>query len=711
MSLRQYILALIAIPLVALLAVGGLKGLNDWNRFSNARTTLVETQEALLLTDFANYLQIERGQSAGFLTSGGASFGRELSATRRQVDEALVQASGLASNVQAQVAKLRDMRSSVDTQSTKVAQMGAFYTGIITGVLDAADEQLIQQGDPRIVKIGSGLVAVSAAKEAAGLQRAAGAAGFGAGQFELPVYRSFSEKGATEAQFLHVASIALRANIPGLDFQAELSRNGLRDIRQSVLVAGPGGDAPDINSQQWFQLATEWLNYLHDVEIMAANEMTDFAKAESRSALMTLVATGLIVILALAACCGIGLTLIRIFDQQFGALQEDLDRLACKDFDFEPAFIDATTEIGSLNRAMETSRATLQKAESDLAVVEADRSQVIASLDQHLQRLAGRDLDCAINERFPQDYEQLRSSFNTTVTTLSATVQQVVDAAGSIRRGATEISQASDNLSGRTESQAATLEETVDALDELTASVKSAAEGARSVETIMGEARQDAENSGKVVENAVLAMTEIAGSSNQISQIISMIDDIAFQTNLLALNAGVEAARAGEAGRGFAVVASEVRALAQRSSDAATEIKSLIDESSKQVDSGVELVGKAGDALGNIVDRVGHISKLVSDIAIGAVEQATGLSEINTGMVQLDQVTQQNATMAGETTAAGHLLNSDATNLAELVELFKTSGNTVVQLPTPQSVAEKKPALSIPTAHGDNTARDLWENF
>ena len=202
-----------------------------------------------------------------------------------------------------------------------------------------------------------------------------------------------------------------------------------------------------------------------------------------------------------------------------------------------------------------------------------------------------------------------------------------------------------------------------------------------------------------------------------------MIDDIAFQTNLLALNAGVEAARAGEAGRGFAVVASEVRALAQRSSDAAMEIKTLIGDSSKQVERGVDLVGKAGEALQNIVQRVNHISKLVTDIAEGAAEQSTGLGEINTGVVQLDQVTQQNAAMVEEATAAGHMLNSDATKLAELVAHFKiTGGSNITAMPQPS-------APIAPTAHGEddwdldeitptpvaatdgNAAIDKWQDF
>ncbi|MEP1496434.1 methyl-accepting chemotaxis protein, partial [Pseudophaeobacter sp.] len=281
-----------------------------------------------------------------------------------------------------------------------------------------------------------------------------------------------------------------------------------------------------------------------------------------------------------------------------------------------------------------------------------------------------------------------------------------------------------------TESQAATLEETAAALDELTASVRSAAEGASSVEATMEAAKKEAEISGEVVQSAVSAMTEIEQSSNHIGQIISVIDDIAFQTNLLALNAGVEAARAGEAGKGFAVVASEVRALAQRSSDAAMEIKTLIGDSSKQVARGVDLVGKAGEALDSIVGQVSHISKLVSGIAEGAVEQSTGLNEINTGVTQLDQVTQQNAAMVEEATAAGHMLNADSSKLAELVAIFKLDGSApVVQMPT--AAAPMAPTVA-PSAHGEddwdleaatsaaapisvstdgNAAKDMWQDF
>jgi methyl-accepting chemotaxis protein len=257
------------------------------------------------------------------------------------------------------------------------------------------------------------------------------------------------------------------------------------------------------------------------------------------------------------------------------------------------------------------------------------------------------------------------------VANLDAAIRSVVENAREISSRSHEISSASDDLSRRTETQAATLEQTAAALDELTASVKSAADGAKEVEKIVREARSEADNSGVIVQNAVSAMTMIEKSSSEISQIIGVIDDIAFQTNLLALNAGVEAARAGDAGRGFAVVASEVRALAQRSSDAARQIKNLIGGSTEQVERGVLLVSKAGDALTAIADRVAHISTLISEIASGAQEQSTGLGEINIGVTHLDQVTQQNAAMVEEATAGSHALNQEATQLIELVSRFQ----------------------------------------
>ncbi|WP_411352292.1 methyl-accepting chemotaxis protein [Leisingera aquaemixtae] len=412
-------------------------------------------------------------------------------------------------------------------------------------------------------------------------------------------------------------------------------------------------------------------------------------------------------------------------------LKSRMTSLAEGDTESEIPSAGVRSELGEIARAVDVFREALirqKDMEQEQQALEATRSGVVEALSSKLSDLSHGDLTAQITETFPAEYEQLRRDFNSTAQTLSQTVEQVIAAADSIRSGAGEISQASDDLSHRTESQAATLEQTAAALDELTASVKSAAEGARSVEATMEEAKREAETSGEVVQSAVSAMTEIEQSSNQISQIIGVIDDIAFQTNLLALNAGVEAARAGEAGRGFAVVASEVRALAQRSSDAAMEIKTLISNSSGQVERGVELVGKAGEALQSIVSQVNHISELVSGIAEGAAEQSTGLAEINTGVTQLDQVTQQNAAMVEQSTAAGQLLKEDATRLTGLVAHFKIPGTRAAAPARAAAVPARPAAAPAPTAHGPsdwdmeatpqpaavaegNAARDLWQDF
>jgi methyl-accepting chemotaxis protein len=234
----------------------------------------------------------------------------------------------------------------------------------------------------------------------------------------------------------------------------------------------------------------------------------------------------------------------------------------------------------------------------------------------------------------------------------------------------------SNDLSKRTEQQAASLEETAAALDQITATVKKTAEGATYARNVVAAAKTDAENSGQVVGQAVTAMGEIEQSSHQISSIIGVIDEIAFQTNLLALNAGVEAARAGDAGRGFAVVASEVRALAQRSAEAAKEIKALISASSTQVAAGVSLVGETGKALQRIVSQIAEINGVMIDIAASAQEQATGLNEVNAAVNQMDQVTQQNAAMVEESTAAGFALASEAEELSRMMSQFKVGAQS-----------------------------------
>ncbi len=319
----------------------------------------------------------------------------------------------------------------------------------------------------------------------------------------------------------------------------------------------------------------------------------------------------------------------------------------------------------------------IAEAEARRKEMEAAQKRVVDALRVALGKLAEGDLTAEIAETFSADYEQLRVDFNEATRRLLDAMRAVVENAQSIRSEAGEISSASDDLSRRTEKQAATLEETAAALDELTSSVKSAADVAAQANKMVAQAKENAEKSGEVVREAVVAMGEIEESSDKISKITSVIDEIAFQTNLLALNAGVEAARAGEAGRGFAVVASEVRALAQRSSDAAREIAELISASSGQVKRGVDLVDQAGAALTGIQHSVSEIFNGVSEIAVSAQQQSAGLGEINTAVNQLDQVTQQNAAMFEQATAASHALTREAETLTQTTGRFQTGGSFV----------------------------------
>ncbi|WP_406675984.1 methyl-accepting chemotaxis protein [Roseobacter weihaiensis] len=361
----------------------------------------------------------------------------------------------------------------------------------------------------------------------------------------------------------------------------------------------------------------------------------------------------------------------------------------------------------------------IRTAETERLRVAQEQMNIVEALGVALKSLSGGDLTNEIAEKFPDDYEKLREDFNDAITSLREAVSAVVHNADSIRNETKEITSAADDLSRRTEKQAATLEETAAALDELTSSVRSAAEGADEASRISAEAQANAEQGGDIAKQAVLAMDGIKNSSQEISKITSVIDDIAFQTNLLALNAGVEAARAGEAGRGFAVVATEVRALAQRSSDAAREINGLISSSGEQVNQGVELVDKTGTALSAIVTSVSEISKRVAGIAASAREQSVGLNEINSAVNDLDHVTQQNAAMFEETTAASHALTAEADALAAAVSRFDLGEGRTPAATKPRTAASatSRNTVAATATHGNlalkpqGEAEAGWEEF
>ncbi|MEL7285530.1 MAG: methyl-accepting chemotaxis protein [Pseudomonadota bacterium] len=326
----------------------------------------------------------------------------------------------------------------------------------------------------------------------------------------------------------------------------------------------------------------------------------------------------------------------------------------------------------SVSTAADKSAEALRAQES-LRQDDIERQAMVNELGEALAGLAAGNLTTRLENEFTEQYEQLRLDFNRSLHTLDRMISDVIGEISGIHGSIGEINQAADTLSSRTENQAASLEETAAALDEITVTVENTAKGTKEANDLVGSTHSRAEQSGEVVKDAVSAMGKIEKSSDKIAEVVGVIDEIAFQTNLLALNAGVEAARAGNAGKGFAVVATEVRTLAQRSSDAAREIKEIIAASRSQVAQGVDLVGRAGGELDEIVGHVTTFSQLVGEITRATQEQATALTEVNSAVNQMNQLTQHNAAMAEETTAASHVLSGAADHLSGIVQRFTIS--------------------------------------
>jgi len=396
-------------------------------------------------------------------------------------------------------------------------------------------------------------------------------------------------------------------------------------------------------------------------------------------------------VVALLIALGAIAWLIGALSRPVEAMTRAMGRLAAGDLNVAIPAVGRRDEIGHMAAAVLTfkqnaeekvrleAEAEVQRAAAEQArIAQAERdaeaarqqAQVVEGIASGLDRLSNGQLAYRLNTAFAPEYEKLRADFNGAMARLQSTMSVIVDRSSAIGASAHEISQASNDLSRRTEQQAAALEETAAALEQITATVTRSAENAVEAGGVVQAARSEAVEGQAVVGRAVTAMGEIERSSNEIGNIIGVIDEIAFQTNLLALNAGVEAARAGDAGRGFAVVASEVRALAQRSAEAAKEIKTLISASSRQVGEGVQLVGDTGEALKRIGGQIERVTAITGEIVASSQEQSSGLQQVNTAVAQMDQVTQQNAAMVEEATAASHSLAQDARELDRMMGQF-----------------------------------------
>ncbi|SNS29554.1 methyl-accepting chemotaxis protein [Sphingomonas laterariae] len=521
----------------------------------------------------------------------------------------------------------------------------------------------------------------------------------------IPTKQSIAEVNSNAGDFADAVA-AMRGNVAARD-QNVLDRIDTSTdayVALSLKMADPAQRTPE-GLAEMSRLGGEIDDAIESlrnpfVEAMAANESTQF---------WTKMGMALAMIAALAA---LSWRLMALLKRTRTAIADDLASASNALKDIAEGRLDIT--IGGAGRSDEIgdlARAAVELRNVSRAKRDADRgmTEMVDTVGFGLRRMAEGELDVRI-DTLPEGYETLRHDFNAAAEQLRDAISGVLQSADSIHTGAGEISQASDDLSRRTEQQAASLEETAAAMDQITSAVRETAKGAAHANRTVAEAHDDAEQGGRIVREAVVAMGEIERSAQEIAQIIGVIDGIAFQTNLLALNAGVEAARAGDAGKGFAVVANEVRALAQRSADAAKDIKGLIGASSKQVESGVQLVGQTGEALDRIVAKVAEIATLATQISASAEAQAASMQQVNTAVADMDKMTQQNAAMVEESTAAARSLASEADQLAALVQRFKVGAVAVATRPKPKAKRRGVPMmqgnLAIAAAHDDD-----WTEF
>jgi len=467
-------------------------------------------------------------------------------------------------------------------------------------------------------------------------------------------------------------------------------------LRGNTLKKLVAGEPPGITTEQWSPMSVPKLASLLGVAEAALDAAKEHAARQRATAMWDLGVALALLVAALALAAGMMLLVSRRVTGPLGSIKEAMLKLAGGDFNAVVPGLARKDEIGAMANAVERFKTLAaekarheadevmrrQQAEAEVqakaaaaqAKVADEQAQAFRALGVGLNRLSDGDLAFRLSDGFTEAYRQIKDDFNTAIGRLDETIRAIAESTREVSNAAGEISTSTTDLSQRTEEQAASLEQTSASMEQISATVKKNAENAQQANQVTAGTRQVADRGGDVVAQAVQAMSRIEESSTKISDIIGVIDEIARQTNLLALNAAVEAARAGEAGRGFAVVASEVRSLAQRSSQAAKDIKTLISNSTAQVQEGVELVNRAGTSLHEIVESIKQVASIVSDIAAASAEQATGIDEVNKALNQMDEVTQQNSALVEENAATAKTLEHQSHAMSERVTFFQLDG-------------------------------------
>ncbi|WP_082020668.1 methyl-accepting chemotaxis protein [Leisingera sp. ANG-M1] len=721
LPVRAKIAILVAAPLMLSLWFMGqtLLGL-----YKNAQVNTTEAGEVLEhMSELVHKLQLERGLSAGYLESSASRVPEKLTQVRTQNNTAMdayldeisrIDKSLLPSEaVQAiqfareELAKKKDIRKQIDGHTVPLKRMLAYYTNLNKALIQTGLALAQSIDDPVISQEAVALSFFMRAIDAAGLERAAGAVGFTHGwkpedrEAFVAQHELFKERLST---FMDFATNEDRQALEGLFRTPEMQK--FEDIRKAILS---GGAKTEMTPEQWFAAATSALKVLQKKENLLIEHLERDMEAFDAHNKFLLTEMAVFTGVLLAAVVALSLMIARNMTKGLAVLNMALKKLGSGETEVHVPGESRRDEIGAVARNVVDLRAVTQRRQEERVQEEKERREEIITVTRRigeaLTDLQNKCLNKPIDEFFPEEFKSIRMDMNESLKALSAAIANIGELTSSVDESTKSIAEASMDLAHRTEAESATLEKTTHAISELTANVQQSAENAGTAEQLASTAQEGVRSCDDVMKNTISAMDKLQESSQEISQITKVIQDIAFQTNLLALNAGVEAARAGEAGRGFAVVASEVRMLAQRCADAVQQIDELTARSSEQVKNGAALVDQAGQAMATVSEQVNEISSLVVDIAGNMKEQSSQMGDVNTAVNELEMMAQQNAAMAEETTAATTSLSEQAQELRELVQQFTFGQAAAGQTAMPGHASGTSPGAAI-----DFDADEAWDD-
>ena len=737
---------LAAVPTIGLIVMGLQLGLTSLGHFSEGKHVLDVAHSVPVMSAVVHEMQIERGMTSGFMSSGGTQFATELPAQRKNTDAAIAafhkeftpdvlnllgrelrETVLIAGKAIDAIATTRD---AVDASSVPTSAALGYYTTSIHELIEILSVSIDDVDSTATVEALIALESLVRAKEAAGLERATGAAVFSTKTVDGDILSRLSNLIGTQSallfEFQELGSPEVNAA-----FEQNMADNDLktfRDYRQLMLDgASNPGVLDSVTPSQWFAASTDRINRLHKIEQLADDDVVALANSINTSARLNLIWTISLNVGVIVLSLVLAWLVARSIVPPIRHLTETMTKLSEGDTSVGIDAVDQKDEIGDMARAVQvfkdnaikvaamseeenarietarvraeamselidslgmsvdaavegdfSRRVSLSASEQDLQKVADNVNQLLSTTDtalgeigQVLSALAEKDLTRRVTATYAGAFEALRSDTNSVAERFNDIIGGLQDTSRTLRTATGEILSGANDLSERTTRQAATIEETSAAMEQLSHTVMDSAGKARDASNEAHKASNIVEEGAEVMSRANQAMERISTSSEKISNIIGMIDDIAFQTNLLALNASVEAARAGESGKGFAVVAVEVRRLAQSAAEASSGVKELIEQSSHEVRNGSQLVRDVAERLTGILDAVNSNTRLLEAIAAESKEQANSIHEVTTAVRQMDEMTQQNAALVEQMNAAIEQTEAQAADLDGIVELFE----------------------------------------